>query len=421
MATIPWVVCTTSLNPTPTPTTLLDIYRKHQILLVRNFTSSPPHIPPLTALSNAYHQASPAALEAIHTSWQVETKSLTKDILAPRTVLGQSSKLLPSSSWYCSFVAQGDEQLLARVTNLIPAVPFLEGHRQGNAAWVFIGKRSHQSFSGRSEHVDRVLHDGTYHIQCEGSKTWKVRPNWAYRDESSPLFGANGAEEGCMLPVDSAWRTEEQGMEIQVQQGDLLMVNTRLWAHMTTIPKVEPAEDVSSGKQGAEAQTLHMSISIARDFYLQDKNDGGGGGGGSGNGGSGGSGSSGGSGGSGGSGNGGGTNTNTNKRKKQDSQQDTDRNSNTSMGNVDTLFSSRFIAKGEVVFTESEFAKVATSGTGLAMSSPKDANCDVVRLEDGSVVIMALRNIRKDEIIMLADPSYEEEEEEAVPPVKKRK
>ena len=91
------------------------------------------------------------------------------------------------------------------------------------------------------------------------------------------------------------------------------------------------------------------------------------------------------------------------------------------MGNVDTMFSSRFIAKGEVVFTESEFAKVATSGTGLAMSSPKDANCDVVRLEDGSVVIMALRNIRKDEIIMLADPSYEEEEEEAVPPVKKRK
>lgn len=398
MATTPWVV-----NTSLTPTALLDLYRNHQILLVRNFTSPPPHTPPLTALSNAYHQASPAALEAILTSWQVETKSPTKDILTPRTVLGQPSKLLPSSSWYCSFVAQGDEQLLARVTNLIPAVPFLEGHRQGNAAWVFIGKRSHQSFSGRSEHVDRVLHDGTYHVQCEGSKTWKVRPNWAYRDESAPLFGAKGAEEGCALPIDSAWRTEEQGMELQVQQGDLLMVNTRLWAHMTTIPKVEPAEDGSLGKQGAETETetLHMSISIARDFYLQDKHGGGGGGD--------------------GGGSGGGTKTNTNKRKKQDSQKDTDGNSNISMGNVDTLFSSRFIEKGEVVFTESEFAKVATSGTGLAMSSPKDANCDVVRLEDGSVVIMALRNIRKDEIIMLADPNYEEEEEEAVPPVKKRK
>ena len=255
---------------------------------------------------------------------------------------------------------------------------FLQGHRQGKAAWVFIGKRGLASFSGRSEHVDRILHDGTYHLQCEGEKIWQVRPNWAYRKESQPPRAGN-SEDGTgsdALPNDSAWRTAKRQV-IVCRPGDLLLINTRLWAHQTTIPNILDTLKT-------EIQPPHMSISIARDFYLnatQSMESGGGGLGTS-------SSSS--------------SSSGSNKRKHREAEE-------YEMGNVDALFSSRSIAKGEVVFTEAEFAAVATSGAGLAMCAPKDANCDVVRL-NGAVVIVALKNIQHDDIIMLGDPNFEEEE-----------
>ena len=50
------------------------------------------------------------------------------------------------------------------------------------------------------------------------------------------------------------------------------------------------------------------------------------------------------------------------------------------MGNVDALFSTRTFKCGEVVFTEKEFAQIASSdGASLAVCAPESANCDVVR------------------------------------------
>ena len=50
------------------------------------------------------------------------------------------------------------------------------------------------------------------------------------------------------------------------------------------------------------------------------------------------------------------------------------------MGNIDALFSTRAFKSGEVVFTEKEFAQIASSdGASLAVCAPESANCDVVR------------------------------------------
>ena len=366
-----------ALTTPTTPSLLLSTYQKHMILVIRNYT-----VPPTNAfskLSKAFQNATPTGRQAVQSSFA--TESTTKERLTPSSVFGNNNQSnINSSSWYCSFVAQGCPFLLQQVLQVIPTdttttttneasfPQFLKGHRQGNAAWVFVGKRStSESFAGRSEHVDRILHDGTYHLQCAGQKIWSIRPDWKFRKESQPP--TNKQE----LPSNSAWRTEDGGIEIVCNPGDLILVNTKMWAHRTTIPKVEEEDNHSN-----------MSISIARDFYLTKENGG-----------------------------------KDEKKRPHDKSHDT--SNNFEMGNVDTLFSTRSIKKGEVVFNEAEFAVVASSGTGLAMCSPNDANVDVVRLESsGEVVIIALRDIQVDEIIMLADPNYQEEIE-TEPDKKKRK
>ena len=390
---------------------LLQQYKDHQILHIRGYTSS--NTDTLSKLSNIYTKTSVVGRNAIHSSWQVETYGSTmKSDLQPSAVLQKSVNNLPPSSWYCSFVAQGEQQLLDDVLNVVPSrsstnrtktkttIPhFLTDQRQGNAAWVFIGRRSilGKSLSGRPEHVDRIDHDGTYHVQCEGEKIWNVRPNWSYRGEKTAPEYVNIAktktkqtndtevqavqeQEGDKLPKHSLWRTNPNGIEIICRPGDLLVINTRLWAHRTTVPPATIHE---------KSDQPYMSISIARDFYYKQKS--------------------------------------LLKRKAsattsardEEEEEDDDGEAGKGeavlekieMGNVDALFASKSFAIGDVVFTEEEFARVATSGAGLAMCIRINANCDVVRKETGEVVIVAIKKIEIDDIIMLVDPNEVHEEE----------
>ena len=394
---------------------LLQQYKDHQILHIRGYTSS--NTDTLSKLSNIYTKTSVVGRNAIHSSWQVETYGSTmKSDLQPSAVLQKSVNNLPPSSWYCSFVAQGEQQLLDDVLNVVPSrtktktttttpttkttIPhFLTDQRQGNAAWVFIGRRSilGKALSGRPEHVDRIDHDGTYHVQCEGEKIWNVRPNWSYRGEKTAPEYVNIAktktnqtndtevqavqeQEGAKLPKHSLWRTNPNGIEIICRPGDLLVINTRLWAHRTTVPPATIHE---------KSDQPYMSISIARDFYYKQKS--------------------------------------LLKRKAsattsardEEEEEDDDGEAGKGeavlekieMGNVDALFASKSFAIGDVVFTEEEFARVATSGAGLAMCIRINANCDVVRKETGEVVIVAIKKIEIDDIIMLVDPNEVHEEE----------
>jgi hypothetical protein len=103
--------------------------------------------------------------------------------------------------------------------------------------------------AGRPEHVDDVDHDGTWHLQLSGTKTWYIKPNkdseaWT---NGPPELRADAA--GVVKPGNST----QGGLRCRVhtKAGDLLCVNTRAWWHRT---------EIESGPD--------LSISYARDLYL---------------------------------------------------------------------------------------------------------------------------------------------------------
>ncbi len=109
---------------------------------------------------------------------------------------------------------------------------------------------------GRPEHVDEVTHSGTYHIQIAGTKTWKIRPHPDSQlgqelvlesEEGNLLRDIPGAEQ----EGNKSWR-----IKINVQEGDVLVLNTKIWYHCTEL-NFSPA-----------TKSSEWSISIAQDFYL---------------------------------------------------------------------------------------------------------------------------------------------------------
>jgi hypothetical protein len=93
---------------------------------------------------------------------------------------------------------------------------------------------------GRPEHTDSISHDGTWHYQLSGTKRWLLRPTrqlWKQLD----VRGEHATKEPPKTPVI-----------IDCQQGDVLIVNTRLWYHQTILPP----------------QPL-PSVSYARDFWIK--------------------------------------------------------------------------------------------------------------------------------------------------------
>lgn len=84
----------------------------------------------------------------------------------------------------------------------------------------------------------QVSHDGTWHLQASGSKVWHLEPTEELR---------RIAEDSSTLPPGE--------IDITCETGDLLLVNTRLWWHRTTIPDTADAED-------------KLSVSYARDIRI---------------------------------------------------------------------------------------------------------------------------------------------------------
>lgn len=109
--------------------------------------------------------------------------------------------------------------------------------------WLFIG-RSTKELSGRKEHNDSVSHDGTFHIQCSGSKHWLIRP--------ADTEDWNEGNDGIPTIISDC---NSNRLKIEVEAGDLLVINTRAWFHETIIP--------ATGKRG-------YSLSYARDFYYNN-------------------------------------------------------------------------------------------------------------------------------------------------------
>ena len=129
-----------------------------------------------------------------------------------------AGKELPAGAWYCSSILQNNDDALARFYDKAPfATPELleeveAAHDDG--VWLFVGSNPAEgeggvgnsskkrrrtapgaakaaaversngraaepaptALRGRPEHTDSVDHDGTWHVQLQGRKTWFVRP-----------------------------------------------------------------------------------------------------------------------------------------------------------------------------------------------------------------------------------------------------
>jgi len=123
---------------------------------------------------------------------------------------------------------------------------------------------------GRAEHVDEVTHSGTYHIQIAGTKTWKIRPHpdsflgdelMIDSNDGGLLRELPGAEQeasgGKRDDTDcnkNCWR-----LKINVEEGDVFVLNTKIWYHCT---------ELNFTPNSKSSLSSEWSISVAQDFYL---------------------------------------------------------------------------------------------------------------------------------------------------------
>ena len=210
--------------------------------------------------------------------WSVENPvAHKKAALTPAAVLGPDAERLPAGPFYISSILQQNADAMAEFVSRVPFAepPLLEAEHD-DGVWLFYGvnpaaagsgrraaKRPRRAaaapapakssggagaapITGRPEHTDAVTHSGTWHVQLQGTKTWHIRPlvdadTWAGKPPSLAKHGAKGSDGQRRLKVATA-------------EGDLLLVNTRIWWHRTEIE--------------AQESTGGLSISYARDFCL---------------------------------------------------------------------------------------------------------------------------------------------------------
>ena len=100
---------------------------------------------------------------------------------------------------------------------------------------------------GRNEHTDYTDHNGgTFHYQVAGTKIWILRPTDELRAMCDEL---DVALKGSYVHT--------------VEEGDIFVINTRLWWHQTEIPGTCGGDNNRGVGSGC-----NLSISYARDVYL---------------------------------------------------------------------------------------------------------------------------------------------------------
>jgi len=225
------------------PHAACQLYRRYGLLIVKGALRHS-SMPSFTSLRCTFKHFQ----KVVAKTWWVENAQGRK--LTPKQVLG--CKSIRNGSYYCSFIMQGSKKGLNGLLSSLPfgsgdpdvldAVPGGVVHEE--CAWVFFGQNENKKrpLFGRAEHTDSVEHAGTWHIQCSGTKTWFVRPLddlqlWSAAGCSRPQIGTPADPDG------------QRRLEVRCEQGDLLIISTRLWWHQTQIP-------FSSSP----------SLSIARDF-----------------------------------------------------------------------------------------------------------------------------------------------------------
>lgn len=130
---------------------------------------------------------------------------------------------------YCSFLVQHDKLGYEETVERLPLqeLSWLPCSYHP-ALWFFFGRNPplNERLEGRREHTDSVSHDGTWHYQLSGSKEWFLRPSQGLLNHFLQYMTAESM---------SNW-SENTSMKIECKQGDVLVINTKLWFHQTVIP-----------------------------------------------------------------------------------------------------------------------------------------------------------------------------------------
>jgi U3 small nucleolar RNA-associated protein 6 len=171
-------------------------------------------------------------------SWCIEQNKSNSPDPRPSAFL---SPLVTQDRAYCSFLVQKDAVHYEAVLQQLPftKVKGAECYYE-KALWIFFGRNplGHAALTGRPEHTDSVSHDGTWHYQLSGSKEWYIRPS----SQLLELWRKEGKESSFSLGNDTEFH-------IVCDEGDVIMINTRLWFHRTELPA-----------------SIVPSVSFARDF-----------------------------------------------------------------------------------------------------------------------------------------------------------
>jgi U3 small nucleolar RNA-associated protein 6 len=177
-------------------------------------------------------------------SWCIETPPNTDYHLKGRQTVDPAAFLSPTldhpQRGYCSFLLQKDVSQLEETLRTLPVQDLCSCWFHGACVWFFFGRNSsgQEAIQGRPNHTDSVTHDGTWHYQLSGTKRWYLRPT----EELKATWKSHGFDLADETPLP---------LTVDCCEGDILLINTRLWWHCTEIP-VQPMP----------------SVSYARDFYF---------------------------------------------------------------------------------------------------------------------------------------------------------
>ena len=268
--------------PTDGFAAVFQYYQQHQVALIRGVCpAASSTFGPATVRSTLLE--APAVLEA---TWSHES---SQDALNPKDVYGAAapndSAGLPPGHWYCSFIAQSasaaksggqprkavpdSKREAAALAAFHAALPisnfdFLKGgaarRDKGGIShtapvWVFLGRAASREMPGRPEHTDSVSHEGTWHLQVAGAKRWAIRPaadrGWGHGGPPQIVSTPPAGKATKPRTAERAKQTTAPALIVECQPGDILIINTRLWFHATTLPV--------TGPRG-------ISMSYARDF-----------------------------------------------------------------------------------------------------------------------------------------------------------
>jgi hypothetical protein len=159
-----------------------------------------------------------------------------------RSPLAFLKPVLTSDRAYCSFIVQKDKDVYEQTLDKVLPFKAFDGTTwfYEKALWLFFGRNplGTADLQGRPDHTDSVTHDGTFHCQLSGTKQWFIHPSRELLDRVRELS------------PEKRFLSDTQ-LTVECREGDIIVINTRLWFHRTAIPP----------------QRL-PSISYARDFHF---------------------------------------------------------------------------------------------------------------------------------------------------------